>query len=317
MRGMRRGERMSRFFSQARKMQPGTDNPIAGVSITDAEKLLEGAQDRIRKSIATEPRSTDANFSSLGDIGGDHIAASLQDFRLDKSELLKVAHLPVARMFEHDDELTQGVVEAYRGLRTRIARIQATQGLTTLVVSSAVKGEGKSYTSLNLALCCAQLRNANVLLVDADLRTAGVSRMVSAHEKTGLCELLEGKATYADAIRRTDLPNLFVLPAGASDTPPPELFAGSAWKEFISWTNETFRLVIIDATPILPLADYDLIAAPCDAVIAIVRPHVTPRELVERAVPRLDKKKFLGVVCNGTEVHNDHRYYYRYYAPSR
>ncbi|HWR17308.1 MAG TPA: CpsD/CapB family tyrosine-protein kinase [Terriglobales bacterium] len=308
---------MSRFFSQARKMQPGTENSVSNVSVTDAEKLLEGAQDRIRKSFGPESRNTDSSFASLAGVGGERIAAGLHEFRLEECEQLKVAHLPSAKMFEHDDELTQGVVEAYRGLRTRIARIQATQGLTTLVISSAVKGEGKSYTALNLALCCAQLRNANVLLVDADLRTAGVSRNLAAHERTGLSEVLEGKARYAEAILKTDLSNLFVLPAGTSNVPPPELFASSAWKEFISWTNETFRLVIIDATPVLPLADYDLIAAPCDAVIAIVRPHVTPRELVERAVPRFDKKKFLGVVCNGTEVHNDHRYYYRYYAPGR
>src|SRR5208282_4746383 len=89
-----------------------------------------------------------------------------------------------------------------------------------LVVTSAVQGEGKTLTSLNLALCCAQLRDMRVLLIDGDIRSNGLTRLIGAQHDQGLSEVLAGECELQKAILATDLANLYVLPAGTPSMPP-------------------------------------------------------------------------------------------------
>src|SRR5260221_12985583 len=136
----------------------------------------------------------------------------------------------------------------------------------SLVVTSAGQGDGKSLTVLNLALCFARIQHWPVLLVDADLRTQGVSLAMGRPFSAGLGKILQGECRYESAILRTDVPNLYVLPAGDAAVPAPELFSRPEWKEFIGWSSEGFKLVLVDSPPTLDLADFELIAAPCDGV---------------------------------------------------
>src|SRR5262249_52417732 len=172
----------------------------------------------------------------------------------------------------------QAAVEAYRTLRTRLVKQQTKNGARSLVVSSAGPGEGKTLTAFNLALCYANIQNWPVLAVDADLRRAGLSKLFGDPESPGLAGILEGVCEPQSAALRTDIPGLSFLPAGESKVSPPELFAGAKWKEFIGWASETFRLVIVDSPPALNLADLELILAPCESALLIVRNRKTSRE---------------------------------------
>jgi Mrp family chromosome partitioning ATPase len=137
-----------------------------------------------------------------------------------------------------------------------------------------------------------------------------------------LCSTQHETAKYEEAIvASSHSRNLFLLPAGTPLAPPPELFAGPRWKEFIGWTAECFNLVIVDTTPILSVADFDLIASGCDRTLLVVRARRTLREALERALEKLDRKKLMGTVFNGTEAsehsrYDDSYYYSGYYGRS-
>src|SRR5262249_48894151 len=152
-----------------------------------------------------------------------------------------------------------------RRARTSLLQSQAKAQTRSVCISSAIAGEGKTMTSVNLALCCCQVSGLRVLLVDADLRTAGLSYLLGFGGGPGLAELLCNTATCEEAIAQADVSNLYLLPAGSASAPA-ELFAGTEWKEFIQWATHSFNIVIIDTPPILPLTDTELILAPCDGL---------------------------------------------------
>jgi capsular exopolysaccharide synthesis family protein len=198
--------------------------------------------------------------------------------------------------------------ESYRALRTRLLRLRGSQGIRSVVVTSATQGEGKTLTSLNLAVCCAQLHDMRILLVDADLRNHGLSKALSLPPKPGLAEVLSGQCEPESAILETDIPNLYTLSSGSPTTPPAELFASRRWNEFIGWCNESFKLILIDSPPVMNLADVELINAPCDGILMVVRANHAKREILQMSARQIDSKKLLGVVYNAAENGSHHRY---------
>ena len=211
--------------------------------------------------------------------------------RSDEKSLLVMQYKPAM----------QSALEAYRTLRTRLERRQAGKGMRSLVISSAAQGEGKTLTTFNLALCYAKMQNFPVLMVDADLRSQGLSQLMGDPQSPGLGTVLEERCDYASAILATDSPGLYALPAGSSTTSPPELLARPGWKVFIAWATETFRLVIVDSPPVLNVADFELVMAPCDSVILVVRSRKTGAGYLTRVLAESDPNKLAGVVFNATE----------------
>jgi len=199
--------------------------------------------------------------------------------------------------------------DSYRVLRTRLLRLMTSRGLRSVVISSPVPGEGKTLTSINLGLTFAKLQDRKVLLVDADLRTRGLSQLFEPHSFPGLNEILQGEATFESTVLASDVPNLWVVTAGQNLGGSPEAFAGERWKEFMTWVSKSFEVVLVDAPPILPMADFELITAGCDSTMMVVRALKTSRELLGNAVKHVDPKKFLGIVFNGSGPQNGHGYY--------
>lgn len=206
--------------------------------------------------------------------------------------------------------------EAYRALRTRLMRLQASKGIRSVAISSSTPGDGKTVTTLNLGLCYGQLHDTPVLLIDCDLRSRRLSQVLGNPPAPGLAEVLSGEARYEDAIVGTNNPNLYVLSAGSMAVSAPELLAGTAWKELISWCNENFRLVLIDTPPVRPLADFELIIAGCDAFLMVVRAHQTQRESLQQLAGQIDSKKLAGIVLNSAETYSKNGYSnsYAYYG---
>jgi capsular exopolysaccharide synthesis family protein len=191
--------------------------------------------------------------------------------------------------------------DSYRALRTRLLRLRATQGLRSVVVTSATQGEGKTLTSFNLGLCCAQLQDMRVLLIDGDMRGHGLTRLLGSPEGPGLSDVLSGQCEPQDAIFATDSPNLYVMTSGSPSLPSAELLASSRWPELIGWCNETFKVTLVDAPPALSLTDVELISAGCDGILMVVRALQTKRDLLQKCARQLDNKKLLGVVYNAAE----------------
>jgi capsular exopolysaccharide synthesis family protein len=199
--------------------------------------------------------------------------------------------------------------ESYRALRTRLMRLTSARDLRSVVITSSVPGEGKTLTSLNLALCCSQLHDMRVLLVDGDIRTSGLTRNLGFSSHVGLADVLSGKSTAEATVLETNHPNFYVCGSGSSSVPAPELYAGQSWPEFMAWCKESFNLVILDSPPIMTMADVELMTAACDGVLMVVRARHTSRDELQKSAGRIDGKKLLGIVYNAADSAR-HNYYY-------
>lgn len=206
--------------------------------------------------------------------------------------------------------------ESYRGLRTRLLRQRSEKGLRSVAITSAMQGEGKTLTSLHLAYSCAQLQDMRVLLIDADIRSFGLSRLLNVPSGMGLSDILAEKADPEQAILPTDLPNLHLLPGGSNVGAPAELLAGRRSRQLMDWCSEAYSLVILDTPPLLNLTDVELIAANSDGIVMIVRSQETLSENLRKCAAQLDSKKLLGVVLNGAGGQND-AYKYSYGAAAK
>ena len=187
--------------------------------------------------------------------------------------------------------------EQYRIIRTRI--VQHANRPKIIMVSSPGSGDGKTVSAMNIAGVLSMRDNANVLLIDADFRRAGVSSALGLPPGPGLSDTLQQSCKLQEAIIRVEqFPNLYVLPAGSSETRTAELLDTEQWRSLCSTVREHFSFVMIDAPPIAAVADYELIQASCDGVIIVVRPDHTDRTLVNKAFELIPEKKRLGVVLN-------------------
>ena len=226
-----------------------------------------------------------------------------------KLEIPTACHL--RGKFEGSDWL-ESAEESYRALRTRLLRMRASRQLKSALVTSATQGEGKTLTCFNLALCSSQLTELRVLLIDSDLRTSGLTRLVGLPSGPGVAEVLTGQCGPEEAVMTSDQPNLYFLPAGHADKPAAELLAGKEWPDLLSWCAKSFDLILVDAPPVLNLADVELLAPACDGILMVVRAGHVRRDILEKSVKQFDQKKLLGLVYNGAVGRAYPRYYYEY-----
>src|SRR2546425_350311 len=278
---------MSKFFNETQKASQWAQQKLANQDM-DVKELLES----LKQGPGPDVRLTDTRISQYRQV--------------------HVGNGNATRLVLHQGAASRAALEAYRGLRTRLMRAQAKTGLKSIVVTSSLPGEGKTLTTMNLGLCYAQLPQQRVLVIDADLRTCGLTSMLDHPSTLGLAEVLAGDVSPDEAIASTNQKNLFVLPAGTVLSSPPELFTGSRWQEFMGRCSELFKLILIDTPPILPLADFELISAACDGVVMVVRAHHGQRETLQKTAGVLDPKKLLGVVFNATDVSRKDYYGYGY-----
>jgi capsular exopolysaccharide synthesis family protein len=243
---------------------------------------------------------------------GPSIETPSADARLTGCRQVHLGNGTAARLVLHQDDSSKSALEAYRGLRTRLMRAQAKTGLKTIAITSSLPNEGKTLTTMNLGLCYAQLPQQRVLVIDADLRTCGLTGLLNQPSTPGLAEILAGDVTPDEAIVATNQKNLFVLPAGVVSSPPPELFSGPRWQEFLGHCNELFKVILIDTPPILPLADFELISAAAEGIVMVVRAHHGQRDTLQKTASTLDPKKLLGVVFNATDIGGGDQYGYGY-----
>jgi len=233
---------------------------------------------------------------------GPAIDAPLAETRFAHCRQVALGNGNAARLVLRENDSLNAALEAYRGLRTKLMRAQSGSRLRSIVITSSLLGEGKTLTTMNLGLCYAQLPQQRVLVIDGDMRTRGLTSMLDHPGSPGLAEILSGDVAPDEAIVATNQENLFILPAGTVSSPPPELFAGTRWQEFLGRCGEMFKVILIDAPPIRPLADFELISAACDGIVMVVRAHHGQRETLQKTASTLDTKKLLGVVFNATDV---------------
>ncbi|CAG0975748.1 XrtA-associated tyrosine autokinase [Geobacter sp.] len=208
------------------------------------------------------------------------------------------------------------VAEEYKKLKSVIIKLTTGERfLNTIMVTSTLKGEGKSITSLNIALALAQEYDHTVLLVDADLRRPSTHTYLGIPNEQGLSDCLMNGVDVGSVLVKTGIGRLSILPAGRPVQNPVELIASSRMKEFIQELKHRYpdRYVIIDTPPVLHFAEAYSIASEVDGVIFVVREGQVPIAHLKEAVGMLKGSNILGVVYNDVEVNRYSSYHYYSY----
>lgn len=204
--------------------------------------------------------------------------------------------------------------DQYRTVRHALERRQPLMKL--IAVTSAVAGDGKTTTALNLAGTLAHAADVRILVVDLDLRTRSLgNRLGLIDQSPGLVNLiLDPDLALNDVIRRHPRFRLSVLPAGPALTVPYELLKSPRMGEILHEVRQHYDYIVLDTPPLVPVPDFRLIADLVDGFVVVVAAHRTPRKLLEDALALMETSKPIGIVFNGDDrpLHGYYGYYYGY-----
>ncbi len=199
--------------------------------------------------------------------------------------------------------LEAAAVEQYRRLAAKLHQAQVDRQLNAVMVVSAVPGEGKTLTSLNLALTLSRSYKRRVLLIDADLRRPSLHEVCGLQVERGLQEAVLSPAPNGELAGAFELaPGLALLPAGRPTNDPLGVLTSPRMHAIIAEARRTFDWVIVDTAPMAALSDAAVLKDVVDGAILVISASNTPFELVDRAVQTLGKEHVLGVVLNGVRT---------------
>ena len=191
-------------------------------------------------------------------------------------------------------------VEQYRRLAASLHQFQVERGIKKVMVASAVAGEGKTLTALNLAVTLSESYLRRVVLVDADLRCPRVHELLDSAPIHGLNEALKA-ARPTPLILTTVSPRLSILPAGQADPDPMGQLTGARMASVLNELAQQFDWVVVDTSPVVMIPDANLLAGMVDGALIVIRAGQTSYDLVDRAIQELGRKRILGLVLNQVE----------------
>lgn len=198
------------------------------------------------------------------------------------------------------------MTEEYRRIKRPLVRNLTNDDISknshVLMVTSSIAGEGKTFTSINLTMSLAQERERNVIFIDADVLkgTAGSELGLPRHTP-GLIDVLSGAVSeFHEVVHETNVPNLWFVPAGQSNTHANELLASDGLGRCIDEISTLFEdsILILDCPPILQTNEANVLLHHAGQVVFIVAERQTNQKLVSVALNQIDESKYLGLVLN-------------------
>lgn len=230
---------------------------------------------------------------------------------IDGATLANTTSLPVLGSIEQDDLLDFGDVASseyrnappaddFRQLRVNLHFACLGSRRNSVLVTSSMRGEGKSVIASNLAMAIAEAEE-KVILVDADLRQPAIARYFGVETQgRGLSTLIDGGATVDDVIRPSGLPNLDILPSGPVPTNPAAILSSRLLAETLENLKTRYDVVIIDSAPALTIADTSVMALSVDGVLVIVDSTKSRKQQLSEAIDNLNSSGavILGLVLN-------------------
>jgi capsular exopolysaccharide synthesis family protein len=220
---------------------------------------------------------------------------------------------PGSMLFADPHDNTPGT-EEFRSLRSRLYQIREKRPLQTLLVSSAIAGEGKTFVAANLARAVVQQRGRRVLLIDSDLRVSRMCTLLGASAAPGLSDYLLGEADMFSILQHGPQEGLFFIAGGKRVHNPVELIGCGRLKPLIQRLAPVFDWIILDSPPSVPVTDASLLADLSDGVLMVVRAGETPYDIARKGCQPFVDKQLLGVILNRVAPESSYRAYY-YYSP--
>jgi capsular exopolysaccharide synthesis family protein len=201
------------------------------------------------------------------------------------------------------------IAEQYRMLRTNLLALNSGRPIRSLVITSAIKREGKTLTVLNLATVMATRPERKVIAVDCDLRRPKMHSLTSIQLQPGVSEILRGEAKLDAVLQKASIPNLAILAAGKPPANPSELIGSTKMRSLLEELTEKFDNVLFDTPPVMAVTDAGLLGATADGVLLIVKAESTKRDIVLRAETLLRGANARLVGCVLTNIREFSPYY--------
>lgn len=204
------------------------------------------------------------------------------------------------------------VAEQYRVAATRLGLVAGKQKSTVVCMASAIMGEGKTSTCLNMAYVLSRDLNRKTVLVDCDLKRPMVRTYAGMESTAGLTEVLLGHKTLEESLQYHEQLGIWILPAGIEASGTAALAHVDRLSELIEGLRERFEYIVLDSPPLLPVAEAMLIVRMADVVVHIIRARSTPRDVVANAIKMIGQERAIAVVLNGVEAKDAPYSYYTY-----
>ena len=200
-------------------------------------------------------------------------------------------------------------VEQFRSLRSRMQEFRDLNTLKSILVSSGLPQEGKSFVAANLAISFARHKAARVLLIDGDMRRSSLHKLLGAPEGPGLTEYLAGNASLTEIMQRPrpgdpghplhhGLATLIFIPGGHANDKAADLSGNRRFDRLMADAAPHFDWIVVDSSPVNLVSDGVNLARACDGVLLIARGGTTKYEVAQRALAELKASKVLGFVLN-------------------
>lgn len=214
-------------------------------------------------------------------------------------------------------------VEQFRSLRTRLFGFRDLNALKSILISSGLPREGKSFIAANLAISFARHKASRVLLIDGDMRRSSLHNVFGCQETPGLTDYLAGQVGINDIMQRaalkedgsplfTGLGSLVFIGGGEEGDKAADLSGSGRFRQLIEAASPYFDWIVVDSSPVNLVTDGVNLANACDAVLMVARGGVTKFEAAQRALAELKSSKILGVVLNAVDTQPMTDGYYGY-----
>lgn len=217
------------------------------------------------------------------------------------------------QLVTHDYSPTP-IGEAYRSLRTNLLFSKEHGKIQSLVTTSTEPGDGKSFTTANLAITFAQLKT-NTLLIDGDLRRGVLHNTFGLPKEPGFSNYLTRMVPLQSVLYETHIPNLTLITCGSLIPNPSELLGSQQMRKFLDEARRKYELIIFDSPPLNAATDAVVIGTQVDAAVMVIRAGKTNREFANQKLELFANvpAKVLGVILNGTTsdmAHPGYSYYH-------
>ena len=313
---------MSKIYEALRKAEAERKDGIAGqsASATATEERVDLSREPVPipafsntgRALAGAPAAARSEFPPSLQVM--ELRGSLADAlpgTLDLSQVPLVAwHPSLVRLPALEER--GSAVEQFRSLRSRMQEFRDLNSLKSVLVSSGLPREGKSFVAANLAVSLARHKAARVLLIDGDMRRATLHEMLGCPITPGLTEFLAGNASIVEVMQRAKptteggkippgLASLTFIAAGKEHDKAADLSGNQRFQQLIEAVSPYFDWIVVDSSPVNLVSDGVNLARACDAVLLVARGAVTRFEVAQRAVAELKASRVLGFVLNAVK----------------
>ncbi|WP_174404871.1 XrtA-associated tyrosine autokinase [Desulfovibrio subterraneus] len=310
--------RIERALERAQSLQASGKSAMEeGSKPSILERAAGVASERSRQNEVVQNNAPVVSPAAVSDIqpgkGAKHVAPPPNMF--GTSTLVRQTPITDSSKIVAAQGLYSPASEEYRKLKEQLVKLTSTKGYkNTILVTSSTVGEGKSITSVNLAVSLAMEFDHTVLLIDADIRRPTCHTYFNCGVTPGLAECLLDGVEMKDALVPTGIGRLSFLPAGRPVDNPVEVLSSSLMRDFIAEIRHRYpdRYVIIDTAPVLPFAEARTLSRFVDGTLLVVRERAVSVNDVQETLQALNGSKILGIVYNGAAKTSSHGSYYAY-----